>query len=85
MKAVFVTVGSTGFDQLVSVVCSTEFINTLHLDGFGKIVVQYGQSEAFFHPPPNLDPSILISGFSYKKDLSQYYEDADLVISHAGT
>ena len=41
-KSVFVTVGSTSFEELVSAVIQKESIDALESDGYTDLVIQYG-------------------------------------------
>lgn len=87
----FVTVGSTRFDRLVERALSDSVIDTLRAKGYSKIVVQCGNS--------NFDTGLYeqsgerwvrkddedIEVWRFKPSLQEEYEQADLVISHAGT
>lgn len=44
MKSLLVTVGTTGFDDLIEVVSSKAFATTILSLGFSKVIVQYGSS-----------------------------------------
>lgn len=44
MKSILVTVGTTGFDDLIEVVSSKAFATTILALGFSKVIVQYGSS-----------------------------------------
>ena len=90
---IFVTVGSTGFDKLISQVSSSQFLNAAKEYRYREIIVQYGSSSRQF-TPNNLNEaknstleeegSVSISGFDYDLDLDQYFDSSDLIISHAG-
>ncbi|KAJ2700585.1 hypothetical protein FB645_004947 [Coemansia sp. IMI 203386] len=84
---VYVTVGSTGFDALVSAVCSEEFFRTLADRGFHRLIVQYGSSSEAFDLPKTVSGQygVSVEGFSYTRMPQQYVEQADLIICHAGT
>lgn len=53
-RCVFVTVGTTLFDSLISVICTPSFIHKLISHGYDKIIIQYGKgsippSSPFLH------------------------------------
>eukprot|EP00051_Salpingoeca_urceolata_P027162 m.480257 g.480257 ORF g.480257 m.480257 type:complete len:175 (+) comp21752_c0_seq1:70-594(+) len=78
---VFVTVGTTSFDQLIDLVNTRELQQVLRARGFVGIKVQLGRGKA--------RPSSHLSGFwvewyDFKPSLAQDMGDASLVISHAG-
>lgn len=77
-KSIFVTVGSTQFDGLIKLVDSKEFHDLAREKGFSKVTAQYG---AFSGKLENLKDS-----FAYAKpdNFKKRFEEADLVIGHAG-
>ncbi|KAK7693392.1 hypothetical protein QCA50_002960 [Cerrena zonata] len=87
----FVTVGSTRFDQLVQKALSDAVIDVLRAKGYSKIVVQCGNSEfdtKHFECKGETwvrrdDEDIQV--WRFKPSLQKEYEQADLVISHAGS
>ncbi|KIY52469.1 hypothetical protein FISHEDRAFT_35130 [Fistulina hepatica ATCC 64428] len=83
MPTVFVTVGSTKFDALITVVSSPIFHEVLQELGYTHLHVQHGTSI----PQEIPEPSSLsnVSYYAYKPSLQEEYELADLVISHAGS
>lgn len=84
-RIIFVTVGSTGFDQIISLVTSTPFLQLLISQGFAKLVVQYGKSRnSFIKMQNNFINEIEIIGYDYKPSLREDMKIADLIISHAG-
>eukprot|EP00092_Neocalanus_flemingeri_P022827 GFUD01024751.1.p1 GENE.GFUD01024751.1~~GFUD01024751.1.p1 ORF type:complete len:165 (+),score=38.58 GFUD01024751.1:41-535(+) len=79
---VFVTVGTTQFDSLVTRVCSQDIQSELLGLGYTSMVVQTGK---FCPSPDSLSNTELeLSWYDYKPSLSQDISSADLVISHAG-
>ncbi|XP_033920280.1 UDP-N-acetylglucosamine transferase subunit ALG13 homolog [Melopsittacus undulatus] len=84
MKSVFVTVGTTSFDDLIATVCSPAAMQVLQSLGYEKLVLQVGRCA--------LDPALLgssdvaveVEAFRYKESLAEDLRRADLVISHAG-
>ncbi|KAJ1960710.1 N-acetylglucosaminyldiphosphodolichol N-acetylglucosaminyltransferase catalytic subunit alg13 [Dispira parvispora] len=81
---VFVTVGTTGFDDLVGEFTSPAVQHELVRQGYSDLVVQYGTSQAMFD---TLLPAqgLKVRGYSYKADIASDVQEADLVISHAGS
>ncbi|KAJ2334193.1 hypothetical protein GGI00_001966 [Coemansia sp. RSA 2681] len=87
MSVVYVTVGSTGFDDLVQAVCTRSFLQSLAARRFQRLIVQYGSSEDMFVPPPTEAGTfgIQIESFDYTSNTQRFIDQADLVICHAGT
>ncbi|KAI8324113.1 N-acetylglucosaminyldiphosphodolichol N-acetylglucosaminyltransferase Alg13 [Martensiomyces pterosporus] len=85
--SVYVTVGSTGFDDLVRAVSSKEFLRSLASRGFRRLTVQYGSSEQAFSPPQTQTDTfgVAIESFDYTSTPLRFVDQADLVICHAGT
>lgn len=79
-RSVFVTVGSTSFDDLIQSVCSEECLELLKLCGFEEIVFQIGKGTFI----PEEKPSLKIEWFRFKDDISENFKKASLVIGHAG-
>ncbi|ORY96611.1 glycosyl transferase [Syncephalastrum racemosum] len=83
MKA-FITVGSTGFDNLVEAATQEPFLDCLHRLGFNAVTIQYGSSEPVFqrhHDSAHLE----LKGYKYKADITEDMASADLIVSHAGS
>ena len=84
--SIFVTVGSTGFDELVNSVTLQPFLTSLTLLNIKQVLVQYGSSEPIFikniqqYDGPRID----ITGYKYKQSITTDMESADIIISHAG-
>jgi beta-1,4-N-acetylglucosaminyltransferase len=78
MKTIFVSVGSTHFDELISIIDSPEFIKLATDLGYGKIVAQTGKYGRQIHN--------LTDAFQYARpdEMKSYFESADLVIGHGG-
>jgi UDP-N-acetylglucosamine transferase subunit ALG13 len=82
MKA-FVTVGSTSFPELLRIVFSEPFLQSLLRSGFYELIVQTGND----YLPIDLSRcprQLRIIQFEYKDSLDGYFETSDLIISHAG-
>ncbi|KAG9295690.1 hypothetical protein G9A89_001707 [Geosiphon pyriformis] len=96
-KTVFITVGSTSFDQLVEVVTSESFTSLLASLGYKRLLIQYGKSWSTFQKAmtrqtsqtsyliPSLPSSIKIDSYDFKPSLTHDLQEANLVISHAGS
>lgn len=82
-KKIFVTVGTTKFDELIKAVLSSEVLEALSLKGYMELVLQIGKTELI----PECNPRcgfIAIEYFNLSADIIKYVKDADLIISHAG-
>ncbi|GJJ77010.1 beta-1,4-N-acetylglucosaminyltransferase [Entomortierella parvispora] len=83
-RTVFVTVGSTRFDKLIAAVSSQPILHLLHSLGYTHVTMQHGAGPA----PTSAASSataIGVDSYNYKPNLHQDMEEADLVISHAGS
>ena len=83
-KRVFVTVGSTKFPQLIRAVLSSEAIGTLVDLGFRELCVQYGTDTELFKQSQG-QSKLSITGFDYSPSIEKEMQQADLIISHAGS
>lgn len=88
----FVTVGSTRFDALVQQALSQPVVDALRTKGYTTLVVQCGDSD-FDHSrfiqegeswTRRLEGVGHIEVWKFKPTLQEEYQQADLVISHAG-
>jgi len=84
MRKVFVTVGSTGFPQLIRAVLSPEATEVLVNLGFRELCVQYGTDTVLFNQIEG-QAKLSITGFDYSSSIEKEMQQADLIISHAGT
>ncbi|XP_041111995.1 UDP-N-acetylglucosamine transferase subunit ALG13 homolog isoform X1 [Polyodon spathula] len=82
MKSVFVTVGTTSFDELISCVTSEDVILALRELGYGRLVLQIGRGTV--QPVPYSSAQFTLEVFRYKDSITEEIRTADLVISHAG-
>lgn len=87
MMSLFVTVGSTGFDGLIHQTTSPDFLNSLSEVGIKKVVYQFGSSgHVFAKNIQSYNGEILdLDGYKYKPSIAEDMEQADIIISHAGT
>ena len=86
IMSVFVTVGSTGFDELVDVVTTGPFLSALTSLGYSSLVIQYGSSQHVYTRNVSQLPndSITMEGYAYKSCIDEDMKRASLIISHAG-
>ncbi|XP_075018805.1 UDP-N-acetylglucosamine transferase subunit ALG13 [Calonectris borealis] len=82
MKSVFVTVGTTSFDDLIATVCSPATLQVLQSRGCEKLVLQVGRGA--LKPALRSSPALAVEAFRFKDSLAEDLWRADLVISHAG-
>ncbi|TKS72245.1 Sestrin-1 [Collichthys lucidus] len=98
MKTVFVTVGTTSFDELVeSITCAesvqdpdeghicegmTVFCKALQARGYERLVLQVGRGSLL--PAADSCPHVRLEAFRFKDSIAEDIKQADLVISHAG-
>ena len=83
-KYVFVTVGSTSFDDLISHVHSPSVLQLLQSQGYSRIVYQIGQGKYIPTSESVPNKSIKIEHFTTKDSIENYLRNASLVICHAG-
>ncbi|KAJ8282780.1 hypothetical protein COCON_G00052990 [Conger conger] len=82
MKTVFVTVGTTSFDELIESVTSQETTQVLSALGYKKLVLQVGRGAVL--PGSDSCAGLQVNAFRFKDSIAEDIRDADLVISHAG-
>lgn len=86
--SVFVTVGSTGFDDLINETTSAPFLDALKTIGITNILYQYGSSESVFIKNVQAhatETTVKINGYKYKPSITEDMEASDIIISHAGS
>lgn len=84
----FVTVGTTEFEELIEAIDNSDFLQAFRENGFDEIIIQYGRG---VYQPKNLQPelvkslySINLELFRFRDSLQAEFRKADLVIGHAG-
>ncbi|XP_061642524.1 UDP-N-acetylglucosamine transferase subunit ALG13 homolog isoform X1 [Phyllopteryx taeniolatus] len=82
MKTVFVTVGTTSFDDLIEEITSAEAVKALNHRGYERLVLQVGRGSVL--PDPENFPHVNLEVFRFKDSIAKDMEQADLIISHAG-
>lgn len=78
--SVFVTVGSTSFDELIEKVCSPEILHLLAKEGFKKIILQVGKGNEVITESNDIE----IEWFRFKDSITNNIKNSDLVIGHSG-
>lgn len=82
-KKIFVTVGTTEFDELIETVLSPKILQALSSKGYTEMILQIGRSSLV--PNCKLRNGFTnIEYFQLNPTISKYVKNADLVISHAG-
>ena len=89
---VFITVGSTKFDSLIQSVLTDDILEAFRAKGYTHITVQCGNSQ--FDLPPGVTAyeggwtfereGVQLEIWKFKPSLEEDYNEADLVVSHAG-
>lgn len=80
MKKLFVTVGTTKFDQLIETLLKDEVLNVIYQIGFSSMQIQVGNGRFEEKKHPNID----IKYDNYIENFGEEISNCDLVISHAG-
>ncbi|XP_073403641.1 UDP-N-acetylglucosamine transferase subunit ALG13 [Dendrobates tinctorius] len=81
-KCVFLTVGTTSFDELISCISSEQLLSILKDLGYNRVILQIGRGTV--EPEPHSTAGFAMDVFRYKASLAPDIQNADLVISHAG-
>jgi beta-1,4-N-acetylglucosaminyltransferase len=86
---VLVTVGSTKFDALVGAALSQPVLGALSHKGYTDLVVQRGNSQVDEFDSKDVERNVHRHGlnidvWTFKPNLDEEYDAADLVIGHAG-
>ncbi|CAE7156122.1 unnamed protein product [Rhizoctonia solani] len=94
-KCVFVTVGSTKFDDLAYTILSPTVLDALHARQFQRLIFQCGNSDmgglvrgssmADNWDWRDEERGINISVWRFSPELGKHFQEADLIISHAGS
>lgn len=82
-KKIFVTVGTTKFDSLISQVTADAVLEALSAKGFEEMILQIGETQI----EPDCKPRCGFKSIAYFKltsSLRDLMSDVDLIISHAG-
>jgi len=79
-KSVFVTVGTTKFDELIAIVTNESTLEALKCKGYTSMKIQMGNGK-FIVKPSN---TMKITSYKFKQDIGPDISSSDLVISHGG-
>jgi UDP-N-acetylglucosamine:LPS N-acetylglucosamine transferase len=82
-KSLFVTVGSTRFNDLIETVMSKSFFSAIISQNFKHLTIQHGSSHVNLNSLGSTN-ELTIDVYDYKKDIAEDLKNADLVICHAG-
>ncbi|KAG8229275.1 hypothetical protein J437_LFUL009636 [Ladona fulva] len=81
-KHIFVTVGTTKFDPLISTILRPQTLRVFRSRGYGSVSVQVGNGDVEL--VSGTVEGINISCFRFLPSIANEINNADLVISHAG-
>lgn len=79
-KSVFVTVGTTKFNELIDSVTERSTIETLKRNGYTSMTLQIGNGTFILEHSDLME----ISSYTFKPDIGPDMINSDLVISHGG-
>ncbi|XP_078068201.1 putative bifunctional UDP-N-acetylglucosamine transferase and deubiquitinase ALG13 [Mustelus asterias] len=82
MESVFVTVGTTSFDQLIRQISSESSGRILQDLGYRKLILQIGRGSV--EPKPLVGTDFTREVYRFKDSIADDIQNAALVISHAG-
>ncbi|EUT87625.1 hypothetical protein PFAG_01949 [Plasmodium falciparum Santa Lucia] len=87
----FVTVGSTNFDELIKYIDDEQFHFFLRNLGFSYMTIQIGNGtyipKLIYTNDNNINNNKLLKEvkyFTYKTNLDKYFEKAHFILSHSG-
>jgi beta-1,4-N-acetylglucosaminyltransferase len=82
----FVTVGSTGFDELIDAATAPGFLSHIVSLGYTSLLIQYGSSKNIFlrNTKEYNGDGLDIQGYDYKATIEQDIKHADWIVSHSG-
>ncbi|KAH7823094.1 putative bifunctional udp-n-acetylglucosamine transferase and deubiquitinase alg13 [Monocercomonoides exilis] len=82
---IFITVGTTKFEQLIETIDTDAFFHTLIFLKCSRLIIQKGNSE---YQPTHLlarrSPGFSVEVYQFKSSLLEDIQSSDLVISHSG-
>ena len=81
-RTIFVTVGTTLFDKLISAVSSPQALQWMQANGYTRLVIQYGKGAEPCIPKDAPLPNI--ETYRFRPTLGKDMREADLILSHAG-
>lgn len=84
-KCMFVTVGTTQFDELIDRVSEDSFLDWIVAQNYGSLIIQYGRGSKPSISPARLHNQKLdIELYDFKPSLEADMKAADTIVSHAG-
>jgi len=83
-KRVFVTVGTTSFQQLIRLIMSDEVVDQFFKWGVSEVIVQGGKNDLYGNFKEWTERDIKFTFYDYKSTIAEDIDWADLIISHAG-
>ncbi|XP_016998985.2 UDP-N-acetylglucosamine transferase subunit ALG13 [Drosophila takahashii] len=86
LNSVYITVGTTKFDALISAVTSEPALKALHNRKCTKLVIQHGNSQPLTEEEKLLiskNYGILVEQYKFRPNIEDI-KSADLIIGHAG-
>lgn len=83
-RTLFVTVGTTLFDKLISAASSSQALAWMQAHGYTRLVMQYGKGAEPCIPQDISFDNIDIESYRFRPTLDKDMKDADLILSHAG-
>eukprot|EP01080_Neovahlkampfia_damariscottae_P010356 gene10356-2770_t len=83
---IFVTVGTTEFDELIKIISNFNFINNVQKQGYTSMTIQKGKGtfQLNIKEYNNIFPNFELKVFDFDSSLDLYMKEADLIISHGG-
>lgn len=81
---VFISVGTTRFDDLISIFGDVEVLREISKAGVTHLTIQHGNSP-FKVPSLEVNLGLEINFFDYAPSLAPYLNEADIIFSHAAT
>ena len=87
MNSLFVTVGTTMFDELVDKVLSLDFLLLLKRLGFNRLVLQHGKSRLpdwMKDGRNSVNTGITIEAYDFKPSLQKDMKQSTHILSHSG-
>uniref|UniRef100_A0A2S2P0Q2 UDP-N-acetylglucosamine transferase subunit ALG13 n=1 Tax=Schizaphis graminum TaxID=13262 RepID=A0A2S2P0Q2_SCHGA len=79
-KTVFVTVGTTKFNELIDTVTDRRTLEALKRNGYTSMILQIGNGTFVLEPSDVIE----ISSYTFKPDIGPDMINSDLIISHGG-
>ncbi|CAO3650357.1 unnamed protein product [Cunninghamella blakesleeana] len=82
----FITIGSTSFNELVDSATSLQFLEEATSQGITHLTIQYGTSkETYLKNIKEYQGNMMIDGYDYKPSIDHDMASADIIICHSGS